>query len=74
MRRFDLVDSKSDKRLQVADVPAGAAYYWAIGLAEKRVDRVHERDLRSLLATPFWPSMEVSPAEIGTIDDGDGTN
>ncbi len=73
-----LVDSKTTPQVQVSDVLAGAACYFAKSLIEPNNNDLTEVlhqifDQDSILLPPIWPTPAVTPVELGT-DGGGGVN
>lgn len=67
--------SQEDPRLQVADLVAGAAACWSAGRIPPVDDSALAQDLNDLgldrfLVSGVWPSTAISPAELGTEDEG----
>ncbi len=71
-------DSKEDSRLQVVDLLASSTAYWANGIAKNQKNSqlwqiLDEIDPKQFTLRTIWPSLEVTPSELGT-DGGGGTN
>ncbi|ANE53750.1 DUF3800 domain-containing protein [Methylomonas sp. DH-1] len=67
-------DSKTDSRLQVADLISGSCNHWARGLADGRYRDDFWSELNCLGMTkfstyPVWPSVAVTPEQLGTQDE-----
>lgn len=77
-RGITFADSKSDVRLQVADLMASAAVFWANGCPGGRTDKklwtmLDRADINRFTINALWPSTNVTPEEMGT-DSGYGVN
>ena len=71
-------DSFMDARLQIADLLASTAGYWASGLINKPIDKtfwkaIDKYDFKHITIGTLWPTPEVHPRELGT-DFGHGIN
>lgn len=77
-REIKFGDSKTDTRLQVADLIASTCNYWARGLTDDSQqdtlwNELNELELISISSGVIWPSADVTPTSLGT-DAKTGTN
>ena len=69
--RIELGDSKTDPRLQVADLISGSCFHWARGKADIKYQdefwlQLDRLDMTKLAIGVIWPSPEVTPEGMGT--------
>ncbi len=67
--------SDSYPQLQVADVVSSAVSYWASCIVKDEKDsmffkKLDELDLRRIIVSVIWPSLDVTPESLGTVHDG----
>jgi hypothetical protein len=72
---IELGDSKTDPRLQVADLISGSCYHWARGKADIQYQdefwfQLDHLDMTKLAIGSIWPSPAVTPEEMGTHTGG----
>lgn len=74
-KSLSFASSEDFPQIQVADVVASAFNFWARGVAAGEQEdpfflALNKLDLHRLLINVVWPSLDVSPDDLGTVHDG----